>query len=75
MSVTQEPLDPPVGTDDVADVMLTSVGPHLLAQNRDDDVMLTTSACHMDQSQRDACQPRINSVFFIFRNDLNFRNS
>ena len=42
MSVTQEPLDPPVGTDDVDDVMLTSAGPHLSAQNRDDDVMLTS---------------------------------
>ena len=70
MSVTQELLDPPVGTDDVDDVMLTSAGPHLSAQNRDDDVM-----CHVDQSQRDTCQPRINSAFSIFRNDLNFRNS
>ena len=56
MSVTQEPLDPPVGTDDVDDVMLTSAGPHLSAQNRDDDVMLT-SARHVDQSQYDTCQP------------------
>ena len=74
MSVTQEPLDPPVGTDDVADVMLTSARPHLSAQNRDDDVMLT-SACHVDQSQGDTCQPRINSAFSIFRNDLKFGNS
>ena len=49
MTVTQEPMVPPVGTDDVDDVMLTSTGPHLLAQNRDADVMLT-SACHVDQS-------------------------
>ena len=40
MSVTQESLDPRVGTDDVADVMLTSAGPHLSARNRDDDIML-----------------------------------
>ena len=72
MSVTQEPLDPPVGTDDVDDVMLTSAGPHLSARNRDVDVMLT-SACHVDQSQRDTCQPRINSAFSIFKNGLNLR--
>ena len=72
MSVTQEPLDPPVRTDDVADVMLTSAGPHLSARNRDDDVMLTSS-CHVDQSQSDTCQPRINSAFFIFREDLNLQ--
>ena len=72
MSVTQEPLDPPVGTDDVDDVMLTSAGPHLSAQNRDADVMLT-SASHVDQPQRDTCQPRINSAFFIFRNGINLR--
>ena len=69
MLVTQEPLDPPVGTDDVDDVMLTSAGPHLSARNRDDDVMLTS--CHVDQSQRDTCQPRINSAFFIFKNGFN----
>ena len=40
MSVTQEPLDPRVGTDDVDDVMLTSAGPHLSARNRDDDVSM-----------------------------------
>ena len=39
LSETQEPLDPPVGTDDVADIMLTSAGPHLSARIRDDDVM------------------------------------
>ena len=74
MSVTQEPLVPPVGMDDVDDVMLTSAGPHLSARNRDDDVMLT-SACHVDQSQRETCQPRINFAFSIFRNDINFGNS
>ena len=40
MSVTQEPLGPPVENDDVDDVMLTSAGPHLSARSRDDDVML-----------------------------------
>ena len=74
MSVTPEPLDPPVRTDDVADVILTSAGPHLSARNQDADVMLT-SACHVDQSQRDMCQPRIKSAFSIFRDDVNFRNS
>ena len=49
MLVAQEPLDPPDGTDDVDDIMLTSAGPHLSAQNRDDDVMLT-SAYHVDQT-------------------------
>ena len=43
MSVTQESLGPPVRTDDVADVMLTSAGPHLSARNRENDVMLTLS--------------------------------
>ena len=37
LSVTQEPLDPPVGTDDVDDIMLTSAGPHLSARNQDND--------------------------------------
>ena len=54
MSVTQEFLDPPVRTDDVADIMLTSAGPHLSAQNQDADVMLTPSY-HVDQSHRDTC--------------------
>ena len=72
LSETQEPLDPPVGTDDVDDVMLTSAGPHLSARNRDADVMLT-SASHVDQPQRDTCQPRINSAFFIFKNGINLR--
>ena len=40
MSVTRESLDPPVGIDDVADVMLMSAGPHLSARNRDDDVSM-----------------------------------
>ena len=44
MSVTQEPLDPPIETDDVDDVMLMSAGPRLSARNRDDDVMLTSAA-------------------------------
>ena len=70
MSVIREPLDPPVRTDDVADVMLTSAGPHLSARNRDADIMLT-SASHVDQPQHDTCQPRINSAFFIFRNGFN----
>ena len=74
MLVTQEPLDPPVGIDDVDDIMLTSAGPRQSAQNRDDDVMLT-SACHVDQSQRDTSQPRNNLAFSIFRNELNFGNS
>ena len=74
MSVTQEPLAPPVGMDDIDDVMLTSAGPHLLARNRDADVMLA-SACHVDQSQCDTCQPRINLAFSIFRDELNFGNS
>ena len=74
MLVTQEPLDPPVRTDDVADIMLTSAGPHLSARNRDADVMLM-SACHVGQSQRDTCHPRINSAFSIFRNELNLGNS
>ena len=64
MSVTQEPLDPPIGTDDVDDVMLTLARPHLSVRNRDADVM-PTSACHVDQSQRDTCQPKINSVPFL----------
>ena len=38
MSVTQEPLAPPVGNDDVDDVKMTSAGPHLSARSRDDDV-------------------------------------
>ena len=44
MSVPLEPLDPPVRTDDVADVMLTSAGPHLSAWNRDADIMLMSAA-------------------------------
>ena len=75
MLVTQEPLGPPVGTDDVDDVMLTSAGPHLSARNRDGDVMLTTSN-HVDQPQRDMCQTRINLAFFPFSEiDLIFGNS
>ena len=66
MSVTQEPLDPPIGTDDVDDVMLTSAEPHLSARNRDDDVMLM-SACHVDQQERDTCQHDINSAFSYFQ--------
>ena len=34
---------------------------------------MLTSACHVDQSQRDTCQPRINSAFFIFRNGFNLQ--
>ena len=63
---------PPVGVDDVDDVMLTSARPHLSARNHDADIMLT-SASHVDQPQRDTCQPRINSAFFIFRNGINLR--
>ena len=70
MTVTQEPPVPPVGTDDVDDIMLTSAGPHLSARNRDADVMLM-SASHVDQPQRVTCQPRINLAFFIFRNGIN----
>ena len=61
-----ESLDPPVGIDDVADVMLTSAGPHLSARNRDADVMLML-ASYVDQPQRDTCQPRINSAFSHFQ--------
>jgi hypothetical protein len=74
MSVTQESLDPLVRTDDVDDVMLTSVGTHLSARNHYDNVMLT-SASHVDQPQHDMCQPRIIQPLSNFRNDLNFGNS
>ena len=46
--------------------LMTSVGPHLSARNRDDDAMLML-ACHVDQSQCDTCQPRINSALFHFQ--------
>ena len=52
--------------------MLTTARPHLSAQNHDADVT-PTSASHVDQPQRDTCQPRINSAFFIFRNGINLR--
>ena len=42
LSVTQWFLAPPVGVDDVDDLMLTSAGPHLSARNRDANVMLTS---------------------------------
>ena len=63
---------PPVGVDDVDDVMMTLAGPHLSARNRDADVMLT-SASHVDQPHDDTCRPRINSAFFIFRNGFNLQ--
>jgi hypothetical protein len=66
MLVTQESLDPLVGTNDVDDVMLTTAGTHLSARNLYDSVMLT-SASHVDQPQHDTCQPRINSAFFHFQ--------
>ena len=74
MSVTQEPLDPPVGTDDVDDVMLTSAGPHVLAQNRDADVMLT-SACQWTSHSVTRVSPGLIQPFSFSEMDLIFGNS
>ena len=73
MSVTLEPLDPPVETDDIDDVMLTSAGPHLSDRNRDDDVMRqhATWASHSVTH----VSPGLIQPFSNFKNDLNFRNS
>jgi hypothetical protein len=47
-------------------LVLTSAGTHMSEANHEGDVMLT-SASHVDQPQRDTCQPRNNSAFFIFQ--------
>ena len=76
MTVTQEPPVPPIGTDDVDDVKLTSVGPHLSALNRDDDAMLMSCwRQHATWTSHSVTRvsPGLIQPYPIFRNGFNLQ--